>query len=182
MYIVCFVIYSNFDFGEGMKQAETMQWAWAKAFEMASLISINQDEHGLSKTITRIVNGNIVIVDDVKFNESQKEYIHLEITAEKDEPSLSIKLNLPYDKLELDQLNILRKINSVNSKLGNPGIFFNAQNNLCEYKSYISFTGYHYDKHADPDFEEDFSYCQDQAAINWMLSALDAPKIWLSEA
>jgi hypothetical protein len=61
------------------------------------------------------------------------------------------------------------------------GIIFNTQKNLCEYKSYISFTGYHYDKHDDPDFEEDFSYCQDQAAINWLMSALDAPRVWLSE-
>jgi hypothetical protein len=38
MYIVCFVIYSNLNFGEGMKQAETMQWAWVKTYEMASLI------------------------------------------------------------------------------------------------------------------------------------------------
>ena len=164
-----------------MKQAETMQWAWVKVFEMASLISITQDEHGLSKTITKIVDGNTVIVDDVKFNESQKEYIHIEIAADKDEPYLSIKINLPYEKSALDKSDILEKINSINLKLGNPGIIFNAQKNLCEYKSYISFVGYHYDKHDDPDFEEDFSYCQDQAAINWLLSALDAPRVWLSE-
>ena len=164
-----------------MKQSDTMQWAWTKVFEMAALISINQNEHGLSTAITKIVDGNTVIVDDFKFNESQKECIHIEITANKDEPYLSIKVDLPCEKSTLDKLDILRKINNINSKLGNPGIIFNTQNNLCEYKSYISFAGYNYDKHDDPDFEEDFSYCQDQAAINWMLSALDAPRVWLSE-
>jgi len=162
-----------------MNTEDTMHWAFIRVFEMYGLRASNEREDGSSTTITGIVDGNAVIYLDYKFENTQKDFIHWEITADKENPCLSMRVVLPCDIPLNNELEILRKINRVNLKLSNPGIFFNPETQLCEFKSYISFTGYHWDKNDDPDFEEDFRYCQDQAAINWTISGIDTALIWL---
>ena len=59
--------------------AGMMMWQYNYSWEMSGTISANEDEIGRSITVTKIVDGNTVIFDEIKFEDNQKKFVSIEI-------------------------------------------------------------------------------------------------------
>ena len=158
---------------------EQIMWIYNRSFFMLSIRSVDEDENGSSKTVTKIIDGNTVIVDKIKFEDIQTQFASIEIIA--DEKSGFIKFNmiLPCNTSKDSELDILKRINTFNNKCKEAAVFYNKEKLRYEYQSSLGFAGYSDDDTEDPIEANTFRDCRDQACLNWMLGSLGVAESWL---
>ena len=159
--------------------ATMMMRQYAYSFEMFGTISANEDKNGRSITMTKIVDGNTVIVDEIKFKDSQTQFASIEIVA--DEKSGFIKFNmiLPCNTSNDLEFNILKRINTFNNKCNEAKVFYSTEKLRYEFNSSIGFASYSDVDTEDPIEANTFRDCRDQACLNCMLGSLGVAESWL---
>lgn len=159
--------------------ASMMMRQYTYSFEMFGTISANEDKNGRSITMTKIVDGNTVIVDEIKFKDSQTQFASIEIVA--DEKSGFIKFNmiLPCNTSNDLEFNILKRINTFNNKCNEAKVFYSTEKLRYEFNSSIGFASYSDVDTEDPIEANTFRDCRDQACLNCMLGSLGVAESWL---
>ena len=159
--------------------ASMMMRQYTYSFEMFGTISANEDKDGRSITVTKIVDGNTVIFDEIKFEENQKKFEPIEIMADEKTGFIRLNLILPCNTAKDSELDILKRVNNFNYKFQAGGVFYNTEKQRYEYQSSIGFAGYTDEYTEDPIEAISFKNCRDQACLNWMLGSLGVASSWL---
>jgi hypothetical protein len=159
--------------------AGMMMWQYNYSWEMSGTISANEDEIGRSITVTKIVDGNTVIFDEIKFEDNQKKFVSIEIMADEKTGFIRLNLILPCNTSKDSELDILKRVNNFNYKFQAGGAFYNTEKQRYEYQSSIGFAGFTDDFTEDPIKAISFKHCRDQACLNWMLDSLRVASLWL---
>ena len=159
--------------------AGMMMWQYNYSWEMSGTISANEDEIGRSITVTKIVDGNTVIFDEIKFEDNQKKFVSIEITADEKTGFIRLNLILPCNTSKDSELDILKRVNNFNYKFQAGGVFYNTEKQRYEYQSSIGFAGYTDDYAENPIEVTSFKNCRNQVCLNSMLGSFGVASSWL---